>query len=101
MSGQINQDQLAIQLTCESTVLNEFVRHLGFDPKKLVKELSHEADNQACKWMAIDALKVVRDFHDTSFSDKGIEASNIWLDSLRLSKEGLNNDDGTSECQCE
>lgn len=72
------------QLRMEHTVLAQFVHKLGFDPKRVVAELAQEDDTVIYKIITLGCLRVERDFTATSFSERGIEEANKWLDGLRV-----------------
>ena len=63
----------------DNVLLRNFISALGFDSVKVIAETG-ELD--ACKAIALQALRVERDFAHTPFSEAGIDASHRWLDCL-------------------
>lgn len=66
----------------ENDALKRFVSALGFDPKKVIDALSNDADYM-CKSMALEGLRVTRDFSQSMFGESGVQAANDWLDGLQ------------------
>lgn len=69
-------------LQTRSVALSKFVELIGFDPEKVVAELSIDAANLTSKYLALNGIRVERDFSKTALSEAGIAASNQWLDTL-------------------
>lgn len=71
-------------LSTQNTALRKFIELIGFDPEKVADELSDDADNLTCKYLALEAVHTHRDFSKSSLSEAGVLASNKWLDTLVL-----------------
>ena len=74
---------LDVSRDAQRKALADFVWQLGFDPDKVAAELGPEATQRTCKIVALDALRVSRDFSDSLFGPAGVEYANQWLDQLR------------------
>lgn len=64
------------------TALRQFVLTLGFDPDKVVEQMTGNQFD-TCKQLSLRGLRVVRDFSDTTFTPAGVNEANKWLDRLQ------------------
>lgn len=74
----------------QNRAMSKFIELIGFDPEKVAAELSSDAPNLACKYLALLGVRIERDFSVTTLSEAGVVASNQWLDTLvQCRPEGL------------
>lgn len=69
-------------LSTQNSALRKFIELIGFDPEKVAVELSGDADNLTCKYLALQGVRMQRDFSKATLSEAGVSASNKWLDTL-------------------
>lgn len=69
-------------LSAQNSALRRFVELIGFDPETVAVELSSDADNLTCKYLALQGVCMQRDFSKSTLSEAGVLASNKWLDTL-------------------